>query len=113
MVALGGGSSPKETIKFEDISVTSGGFGSAQLSGYVTWLDGDHTYAQISGVAHFADGSDYTLAIIKNYNDIKKDQKLSLGGSYLYFGQDKSLSDVKSIDFKDKNKVVYTWNNTA
>ncbi|KZX15542.1 hypothetical protein [Methanobrevibacter filiformis] len=96
--------------KLENITISSN-YGSFDVSGKIMFKN-DETYADLGANVNLQDGSKISESIVKNWNDVEKNQWYALDGYLLSAsGNDYSLSDIKSIDFKYDGKIVYTWEN--
>ncbi|GAA5819484.1 MAG: conserved hypothetical protein [Methanobrevibacter sp. CfCl-M3] len=95
-----------DAVELKDVSVSSDYFDYPELSGNAIFKK-DHSYASINADIHLTDDSVDT-SYAKSWNDVKAGTKYTLGGSML---TSHKLSEIKSIDFKYNNKVVYTWKN--
>lgn len=99
-----------KNAKLDNVSVTLS-YGYFQVNGKIMFKN-DESYASISPDVNLQDGSKISESIVKNWNDVKKDQWYSFDGMLFSTSENSySLSDVKSVDFKFDNEIIYTWKN--
>jgi len=96
--------------KLENVSVSSS-YGFFKVNGKIMFKN-DKSYASIGADVNLKDGSKISESIVKNWNNVEKDQWYTFDGSlFSTSGNKHSKSDIESIDFKFDNKVIYTWKN--
>lgn len=124
ILALSGGgggdnSSSKDTTdpfngtgaKLENVTISSS-YSFLKVNGKIMFKN-DESYASISADVNLKDGSKISESLVKNWNNVNKDQWYTFDGSLLSTSAGKhSKSEIESIDFKYKNKVIYTWKNS-
>ena len=72
----------------------------------------DEYYADLAADVNLNDGSKISESIVQNWNNVKKDQWYKFDGMLLSTsGNSYSLSEIKSVDFKYNDNVIYTWVN--
>lgn len=100
-----------KNAKLENITVSSS-YGYFKVNGKIMFKN-DERYAQLGADVNLNDGSKISESIVKNWNDVEKDQWYSFDGSlFSTSGNDNSMSDIESIDFKYDDEIIYTWKNS-
>lgn len=96
--------------RMENVSI-SGSYGFFTVNGKIMFKY-DESYADLAADVNLKDGSKISESIVKNWNNVKKDQWYTFDGSLLSTsGNDYSLNDINSVDFKYNDEVIYTWEN--
>ncbi|WP_303247498.1 hypothetical protein [uncultured Methanobrevibacter sp.] len=96
--------------RLENVSISSS-YGFFSVDGKIMFKY-DESYAELSADVNLKDGSKIAEPIVKNWNDVNKDQWYTFDGSLLSTsGNDYSLDDISSVDFKYNDEVIYTWKN--
>jgi len=96
--------------RLENVTVTSS-YGFFSVNGKIMFKN-DEVYASLAADVNLQDTSKVSESLVENWNDVKKDQWYKFDSSLLSLsGNDYSMSDIKSIDFKYNNEIIYTWEN--
>ncbi len=97
--------------KMENVTISSS-YGYFDVNGKIMFKNSESVYTELSAVVTLNDGSKIEESIVKNWNNVEKDQWYNLDGMLLSTsGNDYSASDIKSVDFVFNDEVIYTWNN--
>ncbi|MDR3290725.1 MAG: hypothetical protein LBT10_01105 [Methanobrevibacter sp.] len=97
--------------KLTDIDVYTQ-YGTIKMSGKIVFTK-DSSYQQIDAKIHLNDGTTVSSSTVHNWADVTGGETYSFDGylNGLGTGTDKSLTDVKDIDFTVNGKTVGTWKN--
>lgn len=96
--------------RLENVTISSS-YGYFDVDGKIMFKN-DESYADVSAEVTLKDGSKISESIVKNWNDVKKDQWYQLDGNlFSTSGNDYTLSDIQSADFIFNGDVIYTWKN--
>ena len=99
-----------KNVKLENVSISSS-YGYFDVDGKIMFKN-DESYASLGAEVTLKDGSKVSESIVKNWNDVKKDQWYQLDGNlFSTSGQEYSVSDLQTVDFTYNGDVVYTWTN--
>jgi hypothetical protein len=97
--------------KLENITISSS-YGYFSVKGKIMFKN-DETYAAIDADVNLKDGSKISESIVKNWNNVKKDQWYTFDGNlFSTSGNTYSMSDLESVDFKYNDEIIYTWKNS-
>lgn len=96
--------------KMENVSISSS-YSYFDVNGKIMFKY-DESYASLEAEVTLTDDSKISESIVKNWNNVKKDQWYTMDGNlFSTSGNDYSISDIKSVDFIYDGEVIYTWNN--
>ena len=94
--------------RLENVSITSS-YGYFNVDGKIMFKN-DEYYADLAADVNLKDGSKISESIVHNWNNVKKDQWYKFDSMLLSTsGNSYSLSEIKSVDFKYNDNIIYTW----
>mgnify|MGYP003240267631 FL=1 len=100
-----------KNAKLENVTIESS-YGYFTVDGKIMFKNSESVYTQLEAVVTLQDGSKIEESIVKNWNNVDKDQWYQIDGNlFSTGGNDYSLSDIKSVDFIFDGDTIYTWEN--
>ncbi|WP_297898245.1 hypothetical protein [Methanobrevibacter sp.] len=100
-----------KNAKMENVTISSS-YGYFDVNGKIMFKNSESVYTELSAVVTLNDGSKVEESIVKNWNNVEKDQWYQVDGNlFSTSGNDYSLSDIKSVDFTHDGETIYTWTN--
>lgn len=99
-----------KNAKMENVTIESS-YGYFDVNGKIMFKN-DEGYTSLEAEVTMNDGSKISESIVKNWNNVKKDQWYTMDGNlFSTSGNDYSISDIKSVDFIFDGDTIYTWEN--